>query len=100
MENHTQNSCLKGSILIDKKGENFIFKYSFFFVFRWVNSTSPDKILKDKLDNVEESTSGDLTTTVSSKNSQREWTFLLKTTKRLKAVALLQDAHRNHFSLR
>lgn len=56
--------------------------------------------MKDKIEGVEESISGNLTTTVSSKNSQREWTFLLKTTKRIRAVALLQDAHRNHFSLR
>lgn len=68
--------------------------------FRWVSAPNPDKVLKDKLDGVDESISGDLVTTVSSKNSQREWTFLLKTTKRIKAVALLQDAHRNHFMIR
>lgn len=56
--------------------------------------------MKDKLEGVEEFKTGNLSTTVSSKNSQREWTFLLKTKKRIKAVALLQDAHRNHFSIR
>lgn len=56
--------------------------------------------MKDKVEGVEESISSDLVTTVSSKNSHREWTFLLKTNKKIKAVALLQDAHRNHFSLK
>ena len=68
--------------------------------YRWVNSPNPEKVMKDKLEGIDESISGNLTTSVSSKNSQREWTFLLKTKKKIRAVALLQDAHRNHFSLR
>lgn len=56
--------------------------------------------MKEKLDGVEENCSADLITTVSSKVSKREWTFVLKTKRLLKAVALLQDAHRNHFSLK
>lgn len=56
--------------------------------------------MKEKLEGVEETCSADLITTVSSKVSKREWTFVLKTKRLLKAVALLQDAHRNHFSLK
>ncbi|XP_055529882.1 probable helicase with zinc finger domain isoform X2 [Wyeomyia smithii] len=67
---------------------------------RWVQAPSPDKIMKEKIDGVEESCSQDLVTTVSSKVSKREWTFVLKTRKLLKAVALLQDAHRNHFLIK
>ncbi|KAK6630750.1 hypothetical protein RUM44_002919 [Polyplax serrata] len=67
---------------------------------RWINAPNPEKVMKDKIEGVEESINGTLSTTVSSKNSQRDWTFLLKTNKKIKAVALLQDAHRNHFSLK
>lgn len=67
---------------------------------RWVLAPSPDKVMKEKIEGVEESFSQDLVTTVSSKVSKREWTFVLKTRKLLKAVALLQDAHRNHFTIK
>lgn len=56
--------------------------------------------MKEKIDGVEETCSNELVTTVSSKVSKREWTFVLKTKRMLKAVALLQDAHRNHFMLK
>lgn len=56
--------------------------------------------MKEKIDGVEETVSSELVTTVSSKVSKREWTFVLKTKYMLKAVALLQDAHRNHFLLK
>lgn len=56
--------------------------------------------MREKLDGIEESCSSDLITTVSSKVSKREWTFVLKTKRLLKAVALLQDAHRNHYVLK
>lgn len=71
-----------------------------FYPIRWINAPNPEKVMKDKIEGVEESINGNLSTTVSSKNSQRDWTFLLKTNKKIKAVALLQDAHRNHFSLK
>lgn len=61
---------------------------------------TPDKIMREKVDGVEESCSNELITTVSSKVSKRDWTFVLKTRRMLKAVALLQDAHRNHFTLK
>lgn len=61
---------------------------------------SPDKIMKEKIEGIEETCSNELVTTVSSKVSKREWTFVLKTKRMLKAVALLQDAHRNHFMLK
>lgn len=65
-----------------------------------MSASTPDRIMKEKIDGVEETVSNDLVTTVSSKVSKREWTFVLKTKRMLKAVALLQDAHRNHFKLK
>lgn len=56
--------------------------------------------MREKIDGVEESCSNELITTVSSKVSKREWPFVLKTKRMLKAVALLQDAHRNHFMIK
>lgn len=67
---------------------------------KWVNAPSPDKVMKEKIDGIEETCSNELVTTVSSKVSKRDWTFVLKTKRMLKAVALLQDAHRNHFMLK
>ncbi|XP_022187469.2 probable helicase with zinc finger domain [Nilaparvata lugens] len=67
---------------------------------RWVQSSSPDRVMRERVDNVEESCSEDLVTTVSSKVSQSEWNFTLLSNTPLRAVALLQDAHRNHFVLR
>lgn len=69
-------------------------------IFRQVSASAPDKIMNEKIDGVEETVSNDLVTTVSSKVSKSEWTFVLKTKRMLKAVALLQDAHRNHFMLK
>jgi hypothetical protein len=63
-------------------------------------STNPEKIMKEKLDGVEVTCSNDLNLTVSSKTCKREWIFVLKTTKLLKAVALLQDEHRTHFGIK
>ncbi|CRL07522.1 CLUMA_CG020487, isoform A [Clunio marinus] len=63
-------------------------------------STNPEKIMKEKLDGVEVTCSNELNLTVSSKTCKREWIFVLKTTKVLKAVALLQDEHRTHFSIK
>lgn len=56
--------------------------------------------MREKIDFVEDTSSADLVTTVSSKISKRDWTFVLKTKRLLKAVALLQDAHRNHFAIK
>lgn len=67
---------------------------------KWISAPSPDKILKEKIDGVDETCSNELVTTVSSKVSKRDWTFVFKTRYMLKAVALLQDAHRNHFLLK
>lgn len=63
-------------------------------------STNPEKIMKEKLESVEVTCSNELNLTVSSKTCKREWIFVLKTTKLLKAVALLQDEHRTHFSIK
>ncbi|KAG8254715.1 hypothetical protein J6590_005274 [Homalodisca vitripennis] len=56
--------------------------------------------MRERVEGVTDSCSDDLVTTVSSKVSQREWTFTLHTVLPLRAVALLQDAHRNHFFLK
>lgn len=63
-------------------------------------STNPEKIMKERLEGVEVTCSNELNLTVSSKTCKREWIFVLKTTKVLKAVALLQDEHRTHFALK
>jgi hypothetical protein len=63
-------------------------------------STNPEKIMKERLDSVEVTCSNELNLTVSSKTCKREWIFVLKTVKILKAVALLQDEHRTHFSIK
>lgn len=65
-----------------------------------MSAATPDRIMKEKIEGVEETVPNDLVTTVSSKVSKREWTFVLKTKRMLRAVALLQDAHRNHFLLK
>lgn len=67
---------------------------------RWLSTTSPEKVLKEHIEEVEDSCVEELETTVASKTSSYEWNFILKSKKSLRAVALLQDAHRNHFSLR
>ncbi|XP_069701486.1 probable helicase with zinc finger domain isoform X2 [Periplaneta americana] len=67
---------------------------------RWVQAPSPEKVMRERLEGIEESCSSDLVTTVSSKVSHHEWIFTLETYRLLRAVALLQDAHRNHFFLR
>lgn len=64
---------------------------------KWIQASNPDKVMKERLEGVEDSCSSDLVTTVASKTSKCEWVFTLKTKKNLKAVAMLQDAHRNHF---
>uniref|UniRef100_A0A8D8U4A8 Probable helicase with zinc finger domain n=1 Tax=Cacopsylla melanoneura TaxID=428564 RepID=A0A8D8U4A8_9HEMI len=64
---------------------------------RWVQSSCPDKVLKEEVEDVEVSCDQPLVTSVSSKVSDKQWTFTLRTNRTLKAVALLQDAHRNHF---
>lgn len=56
--------------------------------------------MKERLDAVEVTCSNELNLTVSSKTCKREWIFVLKTVKILKAVALLQDEHRTHFSIK
>lgn len=65
-----------------------------------MTASSPDKVMREKIDGIDETCSNELVTTVSSKVSKREWTFVLKTKRMLKAVALLQDAHRNHYQLK
>lgn len=68
---------------------------------RWIQSTVPEKIMCEKVDSIEVQCEQDLVTSISSKTSKREWIFILRTNnKPLKAVALLQDAHRSHFAIK
>ncbi|XP_060520243.1 probable helicase with zinc finger domain isoform X2 [Cylas formicarius] len=64
---------------------------------KWVQYPNPNALMCDKIEDVEDCCSCPLSVTVSSKNSLHHWTFLMKTRRPLKAVALLQDTHRNHF---
>lgn len=67
---------------------------------RWVQAPSPERVMKEKLDSIDDMCSGDLVTTMSSKHSKRDWTFTIRCQRPVNAVALLQDAHRNHFALK
>ncbi|XP_063697246.1 probable helicase with zinc finger domain [Culicoides brevitarsis] len=67
---------------------------------KWYSASSPEKVMKEKIEGVDESCSSELVTTVSSKTSKREWVFMLRTKKSIKAVALMQDLHRNHFVIK
>ncbi|KAJ8977192.1 hypothetical protein NQ317_018075 [Molorchus minor] len=64
---------------------------------KWIQSPNPNILMRDKIEDVEDYCSSPLSATVSSKNSLHEWMFYIKTKRPLKAVALLQDTHRNHF---
>lgn len=68
---------------------------------RWIQSTVPEKIMSEKVEGIEAQCEQDLVTSISSKTSKREWMFILRNNnKPLKAVALLQDAHRSHFAIK
>lgn len=67
---------------------------------RWIQATAPERIMCEKVPDIEAKCEQELVTSISSKTSKREWLFQLETTRPLKAVALLQDAHRNHFALK
>uniref|UniRef100_A0A1B0BWL6 C3H1-type domain-containing protein n=1 Tax=Glossina palpalis gambiensis TaxID=67801 RepID=A0A1B0BWL6_9MUSC len=68
---------------------------------RWIQSTAPEKIMCEKIVGIEAVCEQDLVTSISSKSSKREWIFVLKTAGNpLRAVALLQDAHRSHFGIK
>lgn len=56
--------------------------------------------MKERLEVVEVTCSNELNLTVSSKTCKREWIFVLKTSKMLNAVALLQDEYRSHFTIK
>nr|XP_014088469.1 probable helicase with zinc finger domain [Bactrocera oleae]XP_014088470.1 probable helicase with zinc finger domain [Bactrocera oleae]XP_014088471.1 probable helicase with zinc finger domain [Bactrocera oleae]XP_014088473.1 probable helicase with zinc finger domain [Bactrocera oleae]XP_014088474.1 probable helicase with zinc finger domain [Bactrocera oleae]XP_014088476.1 probable helicase with zinc finger domain [Bactrocera oleae]XP_036214251.1 probable helicase with zinc finger domain [B len=66
---------------------------------RWIQATAPERIMCEKVDGVEVRCEQELVTSISSKSSKREWIFVLKSTRVLRAVALLQDAHRNHYAI-
>ncbi|CAD7005795.1 unnamed protein product [Ceratitis capitata] len=66
---------------------------------RWIQATAPERIMCEKVDGVEVRCEQELVTSISSKSSKREWIFVLKTTRMLRAVTMLQDAHRNHYAI-
>ncbi|XP_067648510.1 probable helicase with zinc finger domain [Eurosta solidaginis] len=66
---------------------------------RWIQATAPERIMCEKVEGVEVRCEQELVTSISSKSSKREWVFVLKSSRVLRAVALLQDAHRNHFAI-
>lgn len=63
-------------------------------------SSDASKILQENIAEVEVTCSNETTLSVSSKACKREWIFVLKTTKLLKAVSFLQDEHRIHFTIK
>lgn len=67
---------------------------------RLQQSINPEKIMKERLEGIEVTCSNELNLTVSSKTCKREWIFVLKTSKMLNAVALLQDEYRSHFAIK
>ncbi|XP_017861405.1 PREDICTED: probable helicase with zinc finger domain [Drosophila arizonae] len=67
---------------------------------RWIQATAPERIMCEKVADIEAKCEQQLVTSISSKTSKREWLFQLETLRPLKAVALLQDAHRNHFAIK
>lgn len=64
---------------------------------KWIQSSNPNLLMREHLDDVIDECSSSLTARVSSKNSIHKWLFTLRTLRPIKAVALLQDTHRNHF---
>ncbi|XP_056643763.1 probable helicase with zinc finger domain [Diorhabda sublineata] len=80
-----------------KEKELFGKSYTEEILEKWSQSSNPNALMCTKVEEVEDQCSCPLSVTVSSKNSLHEWTFYLKTKRPLKAVALLQDTHRNHF---
>ncbi|EDW85385.2 uncharacterized protein Dwil_GK10580 [Drosophila willistoni] len=67
---------------------------------KWIQATAPERIMCEKVSEMEAKCEQQLVTSISSKTSKREWLFQLEAKRSLKAVALLQDAHRNHFALK
>ncbi|KAL7735007.1 hypothetical protein ACLKA6_011271 [Drosophila palustris] len=67
---------------------------------RWIQATAPERVMCERVADVEATCEQQLVTSISSKTSKREWLFQLETARPLKAVALLQDAHRNHFAIK
>lgn len=65
---------------------------------KFINSSTPDKVMNESVAGVELDCPV-LNIVISSKVSKENIKFTLKTTKELRAVALLQDAYRNHFSI-
>ncbi|KAL1517728.1 hypothetical protein ABEB36_001459 [Hypothenemus hampei] len=86
---------LQGAIKKHLFGKSYTEK----LVERWVKSHNPNELMCNKIYGVDATCSKPLSVSVVSKNTFFNWTFTLKTCKRLKAVALLQDTHRMHFRI-
>ncbi|KAF5278870.1 hypothetical protein FQR65_LT03559 [Abscondita terminalis] len=66
---------------------------------KYMQAASPNLVMQEKLDYVEDTCCSNLITTVLSKSSVKQWTFTLKTNRPLHAIALLHDMHRNYFAI-
>ncbi|CAH1119647.1 unnamed protein product [Phaedon cochleariae] len=82
-----------------KEKELFGKSYTEEILEKWLQSPNPNTLMREKVEEIEDHCSCPMSATVSSKNSLHEWTFYLKSRRPIKAVALLQDTYRNHFSL-
>ncbi|XP_049819746.1 probable helicase with zinc finger domain isoform X3 [Aethina tumida] len=80
-----------------KDKELFGKSYTEEFLEKLIKTANPSRLMRETLEEVEFSSTMPLTSTVSSKNSQHEWTLFIHTKRPLRAVALLQDTHRNHY---
>lgn len=67
---------------------------------KWVNAAAPDHVMRESIDGVDDSCQSSLSIVISSKESKENWQFTLQTKKELKAVALVQDAYRSHFTIK
>lgn len=66
---------------------------------KWSSASNPSNVMQPYIDGVEVKCSSPSSVMVSSKSSNYSWTFILQSGRPLKAVALLQDAHRIHFHI-
>lgn len=64
---------------------------------KWVSAAAPDQVMRESIDYVQEVDPPPLSSVVSSKVSEQQWTFTLHSKRDLHAVSLLQDAYRSHF---
>ncbi|GFX75481.1 probable helicase with zinc finger domain [Trichonephila clavipes] len=74
-------------------------QYTELLLDKWLTAPNPSLIMTDHLDSVVVNVEPEMNLTVPEKNCCREWTFRLTTKASLRHVALLYEAHRNHFKI-